>query len=42
MWDLLAMDGWGEKKNVFVVRVLCCLVCLIFEVDTSHIVELTC
>lgn len=34
--------GKKTKQNkFFVVQVLGCLVCLIFEVDTSHIVELT-
>lgn len=52
MWDLwgikvkavlLVIEGWEKTKQnkFFVVQVLGCLVCLIFEVDTSHIVELT-
>lgn len=33
--------GKAKQNKFFVVQVLGCLLCLIFEVDTSHIVELT-
>lgn len=37
-----ASKGRLVGGELFVVQVLHCLVCLIFKVDTSHIVELTC